>query len=265
MFAVTSISGRSQDLTINLCIEWREGYDYFKNNSTIYEPVLIITYSNLSNNHYYLLKATSSPTEFPLMIPGAVVHSISKYDSINYQGAAMLAQNCCRGNYFVLIGGGGFVNSAWVAYPDSVYLSSDYEIGIDFINNSIEDIHSYLCLLRFGDPNYNDSEIYFREELLTRKRIMENQYNQFVFLDPRESHADVFSLIAFKKVGGVFQFLVSPTYQPDSVCVEPIWDSKNNKVLELKKKLPSNIGKYGLYQGEIIKNELFIDFNLNRR
>lgn len=265
IFVFIYINGHSQNVSITMSMLWKQGFDVFKSDSVTDEPFLTITYSNHADTYFYLLKITNSPSEYPLMLIGHLIHSISQLDSVNYRKIARLSQNCCLGKYYVLVGGGGYVNSAWVAQPNSVYFSNDNEVVIDNINSSIEDIHSYLCLRKYEDPDCNDSEIFFRKELLTPKRIRENKKNQFVFLNPGESHTDEFSLVAFKEVGGTFEFLLSPTYQPDSVYVEPVWDNKSKMIVERKEKLPMKIEKYELYEDEILKDTLFIDFNPMRR
>lgn len=263
LFSFLPLFTSAQDIAITMSVNWRTGQDIFYPDSTMVYPELLVTYSNLSENCYYFKKVADKHLDYPITFHCTLFNYGNKIPSKEFLAKAHSDFSnermiVCLTDY----------NQTWenvcAVYSEETYETAivrGEEFAYDIINDELSDILDYLV------ERDKKSPIYLFPTALNAQRmrdsmdvvILEN-CERFVFLEPYQSVTDTFNLVAFAECGGQYRFELSkdslsgflPVYTQARPCFEDV-------------PMPEAIGKYKLYFGKVLTNQVIVDLKGKRR
>lgn len=242
----------SQDIEVRLSVVYKDSDNYLKTNHNIDSVCFLrISYTNNSDKMLFLPKLYYNINNLPgcgFSKFKCDVATIKRYSDIT-----------SKSRYNVIVGGKLlFSNFTWEVLPDTVSYFEEHEE--DVVNNILSLVYKYLCTnLGF---NYCDSysNSVFRDIALNKESIMADSKELFVFLKPNTSCFDEVNLAGFQLLGGSYQFMFAVDTISNIVTGSLCLDSITNKISHKKYLLPSQVGNYNIYTGQIKTNTITINF-----
>ena len=258
-----STSAFAQNIAVTLSVDWIVGKDIFEPDSSVLYPELVISYTNLSDQHYYFKKVSDKKLDYP------ITHRWTMLNYLNSQKPDRRTMAMCHGNYseekmIVCVNDWQQSwNNGWEVFLESTYQSAiieGEEYSTDIINDELTDIHDYLFAqqkdksLKQLFPDANNAQ---RMMDSTSTVIRENEY-LFVFLSPYEVVRDTFNLAAFAELGGEYQFkLLSDSLSP----YLPVYNQGTYKGISM----PETLDGYKLFFGKVLSNCVYIKLNARKK
>jgi len=243
-----------QCISIELSVTWKMGYDLFKKDSVMSIPYLNITYRNSCNTNYYFKVSSRKNVGMTALLYHA------NHIGVHVDTQAIAKAACGKGvgkNFNVIMQKSTWYgNDSWKAFNDTIDFytyESAYESCFD-INSSLNAIYEYF----YPPIDYDEIKkpLYFVPSDITPENISGSVIkNNFVFLQPEETHIDTYNLIGFKLVEGCFTFLFDQNTIEDYVEGPGIGGYGTLKI-----PLPPVVGEYHLYSGSFNTNKVTVCF-----
>lgn len=251
----------SQDVSINLSILWKRCPNIFVKDSVSTYPLLIVTYSNLSENKYYFKKVADSRLGFPRTYKGTEMYFPEGRPNLEY-----LAKT--HGDYsdkkmMVCL---NHWHQSWTSFVE-VFEESTYECiikkkdenteyCIDQINDELTNIYNYLIRRKLDKSEINDnflSNSQAKRMMDSMSVVIKENKDRFVFLEPFETQTDTIDLSAFSECGGEYHFeLLSDCLSP----FLPVYSKPKRDYIDTL--MPKEIDGYELYHGIVFTNDVSI-------
>jgi hypothetical protein len=240
----------SQSISIVFSIDWKEeSVSCFEYESQRI-PYLVITYQNNCNYPVYFLKLSNSNFGFPRIVIGGTAKMVDSSDDLN------TLYDYSKYRYYVKFGENSYYNMNWDIISDS--LKYEYVHEIDVINDVLADIYDYIIDKKYPTIKKDSLGLYDYPPDIKENEIMNEFKDNFIFLDANESYKDSFNLIGFNIIGGSYCFSANTDSLNNFVYSNPSWDENQEKWIYKMIFLPSKVGKYNLYSGEISPNDVCI-------
>jgi hypothetical protein len=259
----------AQDVSVEFSVEWRNHLGFHFNelsDTNVHPAYLHITYKNLSDNPLYFLKVARGTSEFPMITP-AHRYSVSRLnvpfpDFYNHSKECYTIGFESTPNNIL----GFFWFNAYDTLP-RIYFD---------LNNIYMDIYNRY----FHDSNDPELKKQYVHHPVSDTIVADTSIDMFVFLDANEIYKEYYNLIGFQIVGGTYTFeLISPKSLDyievgyiqgnyieilDSLASGCLGDKTaiytETKQQILTKPLPRKFGKYELFSGEFLSNQLRVYF-----
>ena len=266
LFSFLPFFTSAQDIAITMSVNWRTGQDIFYPDSMMVYPELLVTYSNLSENCYYFKKVADKRMEYPITFGGANFYYPHGKPDVEFLAKAHSDYSAKKMIVRLMNWRPSWENNCDVfmeeTYDKAVIKGEEYEP--DWINDALTDIHGYLH--HSDTASWNTIKYLFPTALDAQRMrdsmdvvILEN-CERFVFLEPYQSVTDTFNLVAFAECGGQYRFELSK----DSLSgFLPVYTQARPGFEDVP--MPETIGKYKLYFGKVLTNQVIVDLKGKRR
>lgn len=245
----------SQDVSIELSVNWKLNEHSFYKDSIMCVPILNITYRNNSENNYYFLKISDNHKGCPIIGRGGLLnYPVEEYLHPNYLKRANKHLDYSRKTYSVIIGQDILFEKGWIIEDET---DTNKIKEIDFINDDLANIYEYLYKKQTNviSDSIEQVQLYYDKLRLTSDEILKNT-DKFVFLKTGEYYTESYNLVGFELVKGSFIFYVDSDCLKDYVITGQSFDK--GKYIDIKTYLPKQVGKYKLYSGDFKTNKVII-------
>lgn len=230
----------SQCISIELSVIWEKGYDIFNKDSTVFIPILNITYRNNCDTNYYFLKVSDSDNGLPrLLSPDNMYNENLKSGDLKREFYARHANR----NFIVNIRGTPWYTNIWSVYSDTVDFHNKM-CSFEFVNVALFNIYGYM-----NHDKSKKKNIWLALSDTTSENILGLPKDLFVFLKPGETYIDTYNLIAFKLLAANFTFLT------DQDEIKNYFKTTKEEV-----ELPKIVGEYYRYSGAFNTNKVTVCF-----
>lgn len=265
---INTITLHSQDISINLSIQWNEGPYILNTDSIVKHPELVISYTNNSEDNLYFRKFSHYRNGFSdfqyYEIPDFNFYNPTEDEDHDYREYCKKHTNYRETirkvidngqykdeKYYVIIRLPYVNYQDWEAINDNVW--DDDEIETDFINKKLMIINDYLSDSIYGIiDDRKQHKDYFSESDITEDAIMDKTNDQFMFLKASESKEDIYNITCFDIVKGTYTFVLDGKKFKDGIFTG--WC--NGEHLPLPKK----VGEYKLYSEKFTSNSVTVSF-----
>lgn len=249
----------SQDISINLSIHWKRSPNIFVKDSISTYPLLIVTYSNLSENKYYFKKVADSKLGFPRTYKGTEMYFPEGRPNLEY--LAKTHSDYSDKKMMVCL---NHWHQSWTSFVE-VFEESTYECiikkkdenteyCIDQINDELTNIYNYLIRRKLDKSEINDnflSNSQAKRMMDSMSVVIKENKDRFVFLEPFETQTDTIDLSAFSECGGEYHFeLLSDGLSR----FLPVYSKAKQDFVD--KPMPNLIDGYKLYHGAVFTNKV---------
>jgi len=235
----------SQNLIVNLSLEWQEQIVDTNRNVKANTPYLKLEYRNSSDSAMYFIKMTSYRKGFPI-----VFSTIAGTDKYEYYKRTRNHFECQTDSFEIDMSG------SWMI----TYLKRDGDIPIDFVGMQLAIMNRYYGELFKIDEKVEYVTDYKPYEIVDSLIIEEKYCDYFVFLKAHEKYTQHFNLLAFQLTKGFYRFSLPFTSCNGTIVKNVKWNDQINDVDIEYDNLPSWLNGYKLYKGSVKTNVVEMKF-----
>lgn len=237
------LSVYGQQLYVDLSIEWKREKTYFQDSLLAEQtPYLKITYVNLGTDSIYFLKPSMSHSN---------VKGIPRFYSLLSLGWDYWKNNIDTKEKMNIL----LCDVGWDVISDSI-LNNNEGHELSDRENAFSAFYEALI------PDYESDRLQKvkSSSFITESFVLDTIENAFVYLSPSEKQLESYNLIAFKVIGGEYDFFFKVNETKDYLLDEGIWNEKLKKFIYKEVKLPLKVKNYKLYKGLFHTNKLILSF-----
>jgi hypothetical protein len=237
----------SQEISLNLNIEWRKDIENCKKYKLDSIPYLVATYNNRSMTPFYFYSIFSSESFIP------PIFGLSFYD--RFDNSKPISTNeypdYSNQDFNVLI----LEMSCWEILSDSTLIKVPHETEI--INEQIQYIHKKLEKER-NTFKYHD--LFYSQSDINNDSLSDRLKKSLIFLNPKESRTFNYMLGGFMLLGGNYTFNIENIKSQEFIYIEPTFNEKLQHFDRDSIPLPTKTGQYLLYKGVFVVKKTSVKF-----